>query len=524
MDDAPRSEPIPSLWPYLLCCAGAAAIVALGSIHCWHHSDSLTPVLVSLQRWTPFCWELDHIGMLVPLLALPVRHPVLNLVFQDAIDLFAALGTMYLLPRYLVRNASYPLAGTLCAGAFLAFAPAAWCHDFAINTFYGVWLGLGLLGLVVAESRADRPTSWRRWLAALALLTLAHWVYSATILVVGPMVVLRFVAWQCPSFARRLFGRTPETGTHGDPQESLHRSELLRHLLLIGLSFAAGYFLMCLPWLAEPTPLGTLPVREWPAIGRQLLWMEWCYLTPHHWPFFLLGAGLAGSLYLGVSDPLKRAAFTWRAVLVLVGAAAANLAFMSTRQWMQINQCNWRYAHPAAILLQAAPAILAVAPIYASAPERCRRLSLLAAPLLLLVALWQYHTPSLTRIHHDLDRTLGVCTADVLEARCTHVAGSYWHVWPVVFHANLTLRERHDPRTIWGISYRSLATRSLWQDLPVDELRVAVPVGDKAQAMFPGPCDDMAEAELYLKRMGLPPLEIVEKRPTIWVLGKKSGD
>jgi hypothetical protein len=514
MDDEPTSEPSPALWPYLLCCAGAAAIVALGSIHCWHHSDSLLPVLVSLQRWTPSVWENDHPGTLVPLLALPVRHPLLNLVFQDAIDLFAALAAMYLLPRYLVRNASYPLAGTLCAGAFLALAPSAWCHDFAINTFYGVWLSLGLLGLVVAESRPDRPTSWWRWLAALALLALAHWVYLATILVLGPLVVLRFVAW-------RGYADDVKTPAGDTPPPSLHRSELFRHLLLIGVSFAAGYFLMRLPWLGESTPLGTLPVREWPAIGRQVMWMEWCYLTPHHWPFFLLGAGLVG-FFLVVSDTRKRTAFAWRAALVLVGAAAANFAFWSTRQWVQFNFCNWRYAHPAAFLLQAAPAILAVAPIYAAGRERCRRLSLLAAPLLLLVALWQYHTPSLTRIHRDLDRTLGPCTADVLDARCTHVAGNYWHVWPVVFHANLTLRERHDPRTIWGISFRSVATRCLWQDLPVEELRVAVPVGDRARALLPLPVDDMAEAESYLKGMGLPPLEVIEKRPTIWVLGKKN--
>jgi hypothetical protein len=252
------------------------------------------------------------------------------------------------------------------------------------------------------------------------------------------------------------------------------------------------------------------------------MWMEWCYLTPHHWPFFLLGGGLVGLLHLGVPETMRRAAFAWRAALVLVGAAAAHLAFMSTREWMQINQCNWRYAHPAAFLLQAAPAILAVAPIYAAGRERCRRLSLLAAPLLLLVALWQYHTPSLTRIHRDLDRTLGPCTADVLDARCTHVAGSYWRVWPVVFHANLTLRERHDPRTIWGISARALATRCLWQDLPVEELRVAVPVDAMAQTAYAVPVDDMAEAELYLKRLGLPPLEVIEKRPTIWVLGKRT--
>ena len=40
------------------------------------------PVLVSLQRWTPFYWDQERYGMLIPALALPVRDPLLNLLLQ----------------------------------------------------------------------------------------------------------------------------------------------------------------------------------------------------------------------------------------------------------------------------------------------------------------------------------------------------------------------------------------------------------------------------------------------------------
>ena len=52
--------------------AVAAALVDLGGFHRLEQADSIVPVLVSLQRWTPFFWDQERFGMLVPLLALPV--------------------------------------------------------------------------------------------------------------------------------------------------------------------------------------------------------------------------------------------------------------------------------------------------------------------------------------------------------------------------------------------------------------------------------------------------------------------
>src|SRR5439155_26741909 len=104
-----------------------------------------------------------------------------------------ALAAMFLLPRYMLRDGSYTLAGTLSAVAFLGLAPAHWFFVFTAGTFYGVWLSLGLGGLVLAETRAGKPTPWSRWLLALGLMVLAHWVYSATALLLGPLVVARFL-------------------------------------------------------------------------------------------------------------------------------------------------------------------------------------------------------------------------------------------------------------------------------------------------------------------------------------------
>ncbi len=61
------SHRLPRLWPFLLVLASAAICLDLSTIHQYHASDSLLPVLVSLQHWTPFFWLQDRVGMLVPL-------------------------------------------------------------------------------------------------------------------------------------------------------------------------------------------------------------------------------------------------------------------------------------------------------------------------------------------------------------------------------------------------------------------------------------------------------------------------
>src|SRR5436190_8114240 len=127
----------PPIWPFLVTCAVAGSVVSLGALHRSHISDTLVPVLVSLQKWTPFFWEQDRIGMLVPLLTLPLRNPLANLLAQEAIYVSTALAAMFLLPRYMLRDGSYALAGTLSAVACLVLAPPGWFFGFTAFTFYG---------------------------------------------------------------------------------------------------------------------------------------------------------------------------------------------------------------------------------------------------------------------------------------------------------------------------------------------------------------------------------------------------
>ena len=97
-----------------------AAILLVACLATWltvsrlqdlQHADTLILAIVSLQRWTPFLWESDRFGMLVPLIAKPVHDPFSNLLLQNAVDVAASLLAPFLLARLLLRDSRWFSAG-----------------------------------------------------------------------------------------------------------------------------------------------------------------------------------------------------------------------------------------------------------------------------------------------------------------------------------------------------------------------------------------------------------------------------
>src|SRR5262245_37113347 len=122
LDSKTQTTPT-SMLMMLTTCAGVATWVDLGTLHQSHTADSLVPILVSLYHWTPFYWGQDRLGMLLPLLALPFRNPLTNLLVQMGLSTFAALAAMCLLARYTLPHGLWQLAALLSAASFLALAP-----------------------------------------------------------------------------------------------------------------------------------------------------------------------------------------------------------------------------------------------------------------------------------------------------------------------------------------------------------------------------------------------------------------
>jgi hypothetical protein len=481
-------------WPWLLLAAGVALWIDLGDFHRCQTSDSLLPVLASLYRWTPFYWDQNRLGLLVPLLAVPFKNPFTNLIIQTWLVLFATLATCFLLPAYVLRGRVASCAALLAAAFFFVLLTKDWSFYFSFGQMaypVGLALGLGALGLLA--DRGGRPSALRL-AVALALSLLAHWVNGATLFALGPLVVFRCLL-----------------GRRGRLWDKIDRETLLS-LAILGAGAAVNAVLLrrLAPCLGDPVAAGLLPLAQWPRSWWRLARGTWAAVVAPRTGWYVALAAVA-ALPLLVPALRRSTAGALRAVLALAAAAGVYAATMGALGWMAHNSYHCRYWIPAVFMLQAAGAILVAVPL-AGLPRGRLRLAaegLCAAALLLGLAI-SFGRPSLARARAALDCLghdvhLPQRTAEVLQTRASHIVGPYASVWVSVFHTNLVLFEKGSDRIVWGVSGRSVQTWGLWGHTALDDLRVAV---------LPEPPDGEHEEAHYLKRF-FPPLTEVESRRTL---------
>jgi hypothetical protein len=485
--DPPR--PMPRLWPVLALCAALALWIDLGSYHHFNNSDSLLPVLVSLYRWTPFYWDQNRVGMLTPLLALPIANPFHNLLFQAWLVLWAALAVPFLLARWVLRNPAWPLAGALGVAAQILVFSSWWFFNSSFGQLhYPVSMALGLGALLCVEAAAPGPSlSWRRLVAALTLMLLATWACSG----VGPLLLALVVI-------RTLL------------RWMLDRETLLAlGVTAAGLASCFGHRLL-VPAVADPVSEGLLPVGRWPEAWAEMAAGTWQEAgRPGSQWLLVLAIVAAVSVVLAVRQRQARGLLAAALAPALAGVAYG--LFAGTTRWAEVNLFSARYWIPTAIFLLSALAVLAVAPLVRRSTPRLRAVAVLAlVPLIAIV----HGIPSRARARAEVDRITpeGAClvrrTEEVLRGRATHLVGNYWQLWASVFHANLVLYERGDAGKVWGVGCRSGPTWNLWRHAAPEDLRVAL-LTDGGR---PDPSADV------ILRCCLPPLEVVARHKTCWEL------
>jgi hypothetical protein len=489
----------------------------LGSLHTLEHGDSLVPVLVALQRWTPMYWDQERYGMLIPLLALPFRDPLANLLVQRGLLVLGGLASVALMARYALPRRTWLLTGLMGAASLLLLMPAPWLFEYLGDQPYGPSLALVLAGLIVAGARgADRRPRPTRLAAGAVLSLLGHWINAGAGLFLAPVALARAAA----------------DAVDGAPWRALGL-QLLIDLGLIGLGLAAGRASIGLYPLITGYPLrldvGTWPIAAWPdALGKLL--DQGLHGAGPAWPAALAASALVGLLLPWRTEPLRRdlgspplrmgilgspeeerlarvASPRLRVILRALVLAAAGLAYaMATAalRWVSANGFHWRYLAPSLVLVHLAGLSLLAEPL-------CRRrgalrtalgLAILLVPVAAAIA---YGPPSLARVRADLDAKLGTWTEDVLAARCDLVAGDYWTVWPAVWHAGWVARQRGLPAP-YGITHRTNATARFWKGRPPGALRICRIRGVEAQS------------EYWLRAFHLWPVRTVEERKTVEVV------
>lgn len=508
---------VPSLAPFLLLCGLTAAWIDLAGIHRQHQADSLIPILTSLYQWTPYFWETNRYGMLVPLLAIPIKHPLFNLLVQDGLTIFSGLAVLGFLPRYVLRDSTWPAVAIFSVAAFLALAPERYRFAYLVDQSYAVSFALGLGGLILCEQRSPARMSFRKLSLALLLMSLAHWVNIGVGLLLVPLLMLRCLLVESDNRDSdvRAAGASPN---EQPPQTRLMRTlrtdlnaEATNALVVIVAAFALGFLGMQLAHYRE-TPEGFRPPATWALGWSQLIANTWTALTPHYWPLVALvlaQLGILGQLS-GRGLPERRLA-PFRAAMIFLAAATVYLGFLGTLTWVEHGGFSDRYTIPAVLLLHAAASALVIAPVVSELGRRGRQWAWTLAPLVVLTAFSSYGYPSLQGVRDDLEKRLGSRTVDLLAGHCTHLAGNYWEVWPAVFHANLVRYERGESAILWGVAFRSDPTRKFLQHVPREEMRVAIPHQDN-------------HAPALLRQYHFPLLDLVEKRPTLSILRPRPQD
>lgn len=400
--------------------------ISFGRFQQMQNADSIVPVLVSLQRWKPFYWETNRFGMLVPLLAIPFRNPLANLIFQSILSTCAGVACSFLLVAYFFEGPIFWLTAAALQNIWLfLLVPQPTQFDWFVDQCYGVSFALAFAALILVDKK-------KRFLA-LALMVLCHWVNSAAFLVLIPLVLQRHLI---------------------DKQ----KRGLFTSLGVVVAGAACGFVFMFTARY-KTTQSGLVSPDLWiPGWLGLLRAVEGAVLRK---PILALWIVVPGALGVVTGLLLRSSKQVLLVCLALVNTAVLYWLFVGAMAWTRANAYMPRYTYPALLLLSTAVALVTVAALRRiSLPPELAAIA--AAALMFVAAVFAFGRPSVSGIDHDLHQRFGSMTAEILASHAAVITGDYWIVWPAVFDANLVLYERGEHRKVYGFTYRGVGTWPLW--------------------------------------------------------------
>lgn len=467
----PQDERTPTLGTVAAALAlalGFALWVDFSKLHRLHDSDSLLPVFVSLQSWRPFYWGQNRFGMLLPLLSLPFRTPLANLLVEVGLRLAAIAGACLVLARSIAPPRAWLSTGTLLLAGFVALGGLPELAA-AQKQPYPLEILLGLGGALLIERRRNRLQSG---LGVVAVL-LAGWVSLTLALWLIPLLLLR----------RWLSDAEMASGPAAPA-------------VLTVLASAAVNLVVSRFYVTHGTDYALAPLASWlggfTSLGGQAI--------ASVWPLWAIAAGFVlARLTMWKALPRWDRRWQLRGSAILIATALLHLLALSASAWVAANGYLPRYSLASRWMLILVPILAISASVEAIPANRMRGLAVAAlAVVLLLIA----GPPSFERPPEALARW-SVAAAEIRALECTHVVGDYWRSWPVVF---TVLSERH--RALgppWALSDRSLETERQWRPVNWSQARICGFAADTERARL--------VADLHL-----PPLEVVSTHGDVELL------
>ena len=358
--------------------------------------------------------------MLVPLLVMPIHHPLANLLVQGWVMTVAALLAPFLVARHL-GSPHWFAVGALANALIVFFLSRYLQFAWLVAQPYALSITLATLGVAAAE-RATIPGS----LAAAVLMLLAHWINLGICILVFPLLLVR--------------GRASVRG-------------LL--VAVVGLAGGAAMQTLGVPQTIE----GLVAAPDWPHAWFMLVkTMSSQVAHPVGWRS-LLPPRLPGQSVRFEPDQRRPCGRSER----LLSSAVLYWLAVGTFRHVQASDYLARYVLPSVVLFAVSIAIGLIALVDQSWKPAV--VASIAAAALTIAAVASYGVPSVGRLRRTIDREFGAMTPYVETTGATVIVGDYWTVWPAVFHANLASYGQAGRHVVFGLSYRSDATNPLWWSL-----------------------------------------------------------
>ncbi len=389
------------------------------NFHRHQNSDSVLPVLIGLEHWTPYYWGQNRFGMPVSgfssLFESLIGPRGVFFLYYWILLVFSLLG-VYLGTRWLRRDPATSSLGhglsALLIGLLCLALPTHVFFEWVFQPF-GISFGLLFSALVLSHNR-------RLWAqsAASLVLAIAFWINSG--LIVFALPLFAFEIW--------------------------NRKRYWTSTAVYFLPFAVAYVYSRI-----------YPIKIHYGLKASALWLSSIHagtvdlmaqFNAQPFGFYVVIAGFMAGLYVNRKDH--------RVWAVVLASLVSYLGF-SVLDWNAFNY--YRYLLPSYVgILLCALVFLERWAHRVARDIPAKHHTLLTLVLLVfsigLVA-YRFGTPSVQRTQLALNTSIGRYTPDVIASGCTHLIGPYWKVWSTVVHARIS----PEGKTMTGISYRAFDNR-----------------------------------------------------------------
>lgn len=474
-----------------------AAFVIFGNYIRFQHSDNAVIAILSTSAWSPYLWEQNRYGMLLPLLTSWIHGPFTNFLVESFLNIAAGLSSIYLISVYLFlridlrayRDSRLGIPGLIAVLLLLISLPLGTLYDyFSLGQPYGLSICLTVTGLLclfcALSSQGD--SQWNR-----VKISALNWTSCILVLVgfwVAPTPFLIFAGMEFGFLSMCAL----RSGSLKRPTEFLkeHSYEVFALAILL-FSFLVNRLMLRASWDHHNYAVFLSPRERLPSLITYSRVFMSKYIT---WPVIVSVLVAFAGIWIGV----RRKRMDWVRIGIATLIAVIFFVFVSELLWTKANLYYHTYPLPAVVLAYGIMGACISGAVAGWSKRNRTLVAGLATFAIICVSIMRFQPRSPRRVRTIANDMFGRYSDAIIDHRCTYTIGNYWKVWIRLMMARQRLLERGGTDHIWGITYRAGNNEYLWRR--------------EIAGRFCGYDDDDSGAvQFYVKYFKLPKLRQIEK-------------